>query len=229
MKRAISIIALVLAAAASFAAEAPIGTIKDFSGKVETQSPGTAWKAAKKGDAIVKGMIVSVGFRSSAVIQTEDSTITVKALTRLAIEDIVKTQGGTKTELYLSSGSVRTEVTPAAGEKAQFRVKSPTATASVRGTGFEFDGVNLLVFHGAVALTSTIGRTRTVRRGYASFITSGSDVVMPFKAPPEGIISIAAMGSEYERESSGSQTPVMVRPPVRAPVSNTATIVITAF
>jgi len=228
MKRSIAALALAFIASAAFAAEAAIGSIKDFNGKVEIQRPGAAWTTAKRGDSVFKGSIVSVGFRSSAVIQTEDSTITVKALTRLSIEDIVKTSGGTKTELYLSSGSVRTEVTPAAGQKAEFRVKSPTATASVRGTGFEFDGVNLIVFHGAVLLTSPTGRSRLVRRGYASFITSSNDVILPFRAPPEGIVSIAAMGSRYERDKSGRTTPVMMRP-IRPAASDTAVISVSAY
>jgi hypothetical protein len=227
MKRSIAAIALAFIASAAFAAEAAIGSIKEFNGKVEIQRPGAAWTTAKRGDSVFKGSIVSVGFRSSAVIQTADSVITVKALTRLSIEDIVKTSGGTKTELFLSSGSVRTEVTPAAGQKAEFRVKSPTATASVRGTGFEFDGVNLIVFHGAVMLTSNTGRSRIVRRGYASFITSSNDVIMPFRAPPEGIVSIAAMGSRYERDKSGRTTPVMMRP-IRPAVNDSGTIVIAA-
>jgi hypothetical protein len=228
MKRTITAIILALIASSAFAAETTIGSIKEYSGKVEIKRPSAAWAPAKRGDAIVKGSIVSVGFKSSAVIQTADSVITVKSLTRLSIEEIVKTQGGTKTELYLSSGSVRTEVLPAAGQKAEFRVKSPTATASVRGTGFEFDGVNLIVFHGTVMLTSNTGRARTVRRGYASFITSASDVIMPFRALPDGILSIAALGSEYEKDKAGRNTPLMIRP-VRPVVTESGTVTISAY
>ena len=39
--------------------------------------------------------------------------------------------------MFLMAGRVKAEVTPKEGEKAEFKVKSPTATASVRGTGFE--------------------------------------------------------------------------------------------
>jgi len=51
------------------------------------------------------------------------------------------------------------------------------ATASVRGTGFEFDGENLLVNHGSVKINDTLGITRTVKGG--EYGNSGSRGKMP--------------------------------------------------
>ncbi len=193
----------ILVLAAGFLRAQALGTFLQVSGKVEQRRPGGAWVAVKKGDAVAKGAVVSVGFKSSAVVKTADATITVKALTRLTIEDIVKTAGGTKTELYLSSGRVRTEVTPAAGEKAEFKVKSPTSTASVRGTGFEFDGVNLVVDHGSVNLSTAAGRSRRVGAGRATSVSSRGDVRIPVDLSG-GLDAAAEAASRLDREEDGT-------------------------
>jgi hypothetical protein len=209
MKKVIAALCLLFLGSLAFG-QAALGSVKSVSGKVELMGPGGSWASAKPGDQIVKGMVVSVGFKSAAVISTPDALITVKALTRLTIEDIVKTQGGTKTDLYLSAGRVKTEVKPEAGQKSDFRVRSPTATASVRGTGFSFDGVNLAVFHGLVKLSSASGRSRLVGRGYAAFVTSGGDVPIP-ELGDEG--SVVLSGARFERQSSGAGGTGLPPPP----------------
>ncbi len=188
------------------------GSIKSLSGKVELQKAGGAWVAAKVGDSVAKGTVVSVGFKSGAVIVTADATITVKALTRLSFADIVKTEGGTKTELYLTAGRVRTEVKPPSGQISDFKVKSPTATASVRGTGFEFDGVNLYVDHGRVRLNSSGGRGRLVGAGYAAFISLNNDVTIPVLAGAGGSIDPALLRQESGQGGEGLRRPFFREP-----------------
>ena len=79
------------------------------------------------------------------------------------------------------TGRVKAEVTPREGEKAEFKVKSPTATASVRGTGFEFDGQNLLVDHGAVQFESGAGMgiPQIVASGEFSAVSQTGTVTAP--------------------------------------------------
>ena len=79
------------------------------------------------------------------------------------------------------AGRVKAEVTPKKGEKADFKIKSPTATASVRGTGFEFDGQNLLVDHGAVQLEaeSGLGTPQMVASGEFSTVSQTKTITTP--------------------------------------------------
>lgn len=107
--------------------------------------------------------------------------MTVKPVTRLSLEELIKSEGTTKTQMFLMAGRVKAEVTPKEGEKAEFKVKSPTATASVRGTGFEFDGQNLLVDHGAVQFESGsgIGIPKMVASGEFSTISRMGTVTTP--------------------------------------------------
>ena len=145
MKKCLGILILCIAGISSLSAAVLTATITEVAGKVECKLPGKEWQSAKTGDVLPAGSLISTGFKSTAILKTEAATLTVKPVTRLSLEELVKSEGTTKTQMFLMAGRVRAEVTPKDGEKAEFKIKSPTATASVRGTGFEFDGQNLFV------------------------------------------------------------------------------------
>ena len=182
MKKSLGILILCIAAGiSSLAAAALTATITEVAGKVECKLPGKDWVAAKTGTVLPAGSLISTGFKSTAILKTESATLTVKPVTRLSLEELVKSEGTTKTQMFLMAGRVKAEVTPKEGEKADFKVKSPTATASVRGTGFEFDGQNLLVDHGAVQFESDtgIGISQTVTSGEFSTLSQTGTVTAP--------------------------------------------------
>jgi len=181
MKRYLGIFLLCTAGIFSAAAATQTATVTEVAGKVECKLPGNDWKTAKVGDTLPAGSFISTGFKSTAIIKTESATLTVKPVTRLSLEELIKSEGTTKTQMFLMAGRVKAEVTPKEGEKAEFKVKSPTATASVRGTGFEFDGQNLLVDHGAVQFESGsgIGIPKMVASGEFSTISQMGTVTTP--------------------------------------------------
>lgn len=182
MKKSLGILILCIAAGiSSLAAAALTATITEVAGKVECKLPGKDWVAAKTGTVLPAGSLISTGFKSTAILKTESATLTVKPVTRLSLEELVKSEGTTKTQMFLMAGRVKAEVTPRKGEQADFKVKSPTATASVRGTGFEFDGQNLLVDHGAVQFESDtgIGISQTVTSGEFSTLSQTGTVTAP--------------------------------------------------
>lgn len=157
MKKFLGIFILCIASISALAAASLTATVTEIAGKVECKLPGKEWRSAKTGDVLPAGSLIATGFKSTAILKTESAVLTVKPVTRLSLEELVKSEGTTKTQMFLMAGRVKAEVTPKEGEKAEFKVKSPTATASVRGTGFEFDGHNLLVDHGAVQFESGTG------------------------------------------------------------------------
>ena len=182
MKKSLGILILCIAAGiSSLAAAALTATITEVAGKVECKLPGKDWVAAKTGTVLPAGSLISTGFKSTAILKTESATLTVKPVTRLSLEELVKSEGTTKTQMFLMAGRVKAEVTPRKGEQAEFKVKSPTATASVRGTGFEFDGQNLLVDHGAVQFEpdTGIGVSQTVVSGEFSTLSQTGTVTAP--------------------------------------------------
>ena len=88
----------------------------------------------KKGDILVPGDIVSTGFKSEAVISIGESVITVKALTRMTIEQLFEKNKNHVSSVYLDVGSISADVKPVTDKRVGFTVKTPAVTASVRGT-----------------------------------------------------------------------------------------------
>jgi hypothetical protein len=148
---------LLLVSAAFLGAQAAPQTvaavIREVSGTVETKAPGAAeWKAAAAGQELDTASLISTGFRSTALVGIGNSTVTVHPLTRLSLEEIAEGQNGDTVTLNLRTGRIRADVKPPAGRAIDFSVRSPVATASVRGTVFEFDGLRLSVEEGRVHL-----------------------------------------------------------------------------
>lgn len=208
--RSIIVIMMIIAGAMAVRAEEAYAVFSEVSGKVEFQAPGSAWKPAKVGDRVHPGDMVSTGFKSTAIIAIDKTTISVKAITRMTLQNLVKTAGGTSTTLFLLSGRVKADVPPQPGQSMNFKVTSPTATASVRGTAFEFDGVNLVVDRGTVQLTTPTLQSRHVAAGQFSMVAAGG--VVP---PPVAVLVTHGLDSVHElvvQQAQASFTP----PPVEA-------------
>jgi hypothetical protein len=199
MDKRIGLIAVFVIVSAVFVT-AQEAVFSEINGKVEYQLAGGEWQSAKLGDKVGKGSMVSTGFKSSAVLKVDATSISLKPITRLSLEELLKTQGGTSTQLFLLAGRVKADVPPQPGQTTDFRVNSPTATASVRGTSFEFDGVNLVVDRGVVKLGAPTpriiaggggnapvnaappggtGPSREVREGEFSYVAADGTVVAP--------------------------------------------------
>lgn len=109
------------------------GVIVDVLGKVEKQS-GNSWVALKKGDKLFAGDIISTGFKSEAVLSIGESVVTVRALTRMTIEQLVEKNQNHVSSVYLDVGSISADIKPVENKRVGFTVKTPAVTASVRGT-----------------------------------------------------------------------------------------------
>lgn len=109
------------------------GVIVDVLGKVEKQS-GNSWVALKKGDKLFAGDVISTGFKSEAVLSIGESVVTVRALTRMTIEQLVEKNQNHVSSVYLDVGSISADIKPVENKRVGFTVKTPAVTASVRGT-----------------------------------------------------------------------------------------------
>jgi hypothetical protein len=153
------VICLVLLGAAALSGTASLGaqelsaTIRECSGDVEIKVPGGEWVPAGPGMRLQSSALISTGFKSSALLVLGNSTLQVRPVTCLSLEELVSREGGERIGLALRTGRIRAVVTPPPDVKVSFTVRSPVATASVRGTSFEFDAFNLRVLSGTVAFT----------------------------------------------------------------------------
>ncbi len=134
-------------------------------GKVEMLAPGGSWQPAAAGMSIPLKGTVSTGFGGEAVLEIGNSVVTVRQLTRLSVEELSLRDNVATTSLRLPVGRIRAEVKSAEGIKTDFTMRSPVSTAAVRGTGFEFDGVNLQVFESVVKLINNAGLGTQVGNG----------------------------------------------------------------
>jgi len=151
--------------------QTPQAVIQNFVGTVEVRQPGSqAWQPAVIGQTLSADTVISTGFRSTARISLGGSVVTVQPLTRLSLAELARNQNDERIEVTLTTGRVRAEVRPAAGaSRTEFTIRGPSATASVRGTVFEFDTVNLSVTEGTVAFSGTTQIPVLIDAGGVSF------------------------------------------------------------
>lgn len=159
MKRYLFCVSLLCLATGFFPLAALDGLVVTVSGKVEYQDISGIWKPLKGGDKVSSGTIISTGFKSEAIVKLGASILTIKPLTRMTLTQLVEKEDTVNTELYLEVGNVKAEVNSLNSKKNGFTVKSPVATASVRGTVFEL-GDQLIVEQGSVWYSSPVGQIR---------------------------------------------------------------------
>jgi len=185
MKKLIVILVMLSVAAAVFA-QNPTAVIREITGTVELKKSASAdWVPAAAGETIDRATIISTGFRSTAILSIGSSTITVRPLTRLSLAELINQNNTEIINIDLNTGRIRADVTPPSGNRANFTVNAPSATASVRGTSFEMDTVSIQVLTGAVSYAPSAAATRpvTVSAGQESWVdTDTGSAVSPMAA-----------------------------------------------
>jgi hypothetical protein len=204
-------------ALALFGSVAPVfaltGEVVATSGKVEIQDQDGGWKTLKKGDAISEGTMISTGFKSEATVKLGGSVLTIRPLTRMTLTQLVEKEDTVTTELYLEVGNVKAEVNSFNNKKNGFKVKSPVATASVRGTVFEM-GEELVILRGAVEFSTPVGQTRTGTEGQKLELIGDSSVASPVAALQTKMETIAISSTPSTEVSS----PIVITATAAAPV-----------
>lgn len=128
----------------------PSITLQNIKGKVEVKALGKDWAPASESMAVSRLDTISTGFDSGATLMIAENKVRIGELTRLSVDKIVSKPASTETALHLRVGNVSAEVKSSSGTSQKFKVTTPYSTASVRGTGFYFDGYHLRVSEGRV-------------------------------------------------------------------------------
>jgi hypothetical protein len=167
---------------------------------------------------VILSLVISGGFLfvqstdAQSVISLGSSFLTVRPLTRLSLEEIIQNQDGEQVNLYLQTGRVRATVNPPSGGTVDFTVRSPSVTASVRGTSFDFDTENIRVEEGRVQYFLANGRRVYVNEGERSYVDEANNrVASPFEAAREDVAPglPPGSGSGYP---AGDNAPVVTPP-----------------
>lgn len=134
-----------------FADEAVVTFVK---GKVEVQK-GTSWVALAVGDKVTQSDTISTGIQSEAKIKYNGSLMALGAMTRITLDQLSSGNNREKVEVNLQTGAVRSKVTHTEDTRVSYKVRSPVAVASVRGTEFEITETGKVsCFEGAVAVSA---------------------------------------------------------------------------
>lgn len=172
-------------------------------GKAEVNENGE-WRELVNGNYLDEGAIISTGFNSTAILEIEGNMVKLEPLTRMSIEQVMKkeiVQNGknkvvTKTAVFIDTGKASFKVNSTERKLNDFKVYSPTATASVRGTEYTVDSNSgtISTSHGLVAGSSGTDRNKINREkiyirpeGEVSVFTSVKDV-----GGSDGAIPVAA-------------------------------------
>ncbi len=118
----------------------------------------------------------------------DNSTVVLRNTTQLKIASFFTEGGVVRTEILLKMGEVAAKVNKSEATKSDFRIKDPTATASVRGTSFT-------VFYDPVARDSVV----SVRTGVVD--------VDPARAGLPTVSVPAGKGVEVTRTTIGKIVP----------------------
>jgi hypothetical protein len=203
MKKVSLVFLLVTISGLNMGVFAQSGVIKEFTGTVELKPAGAAdFAPATAGAQVSQDTIISTGFKSSALLEVGSALITVRPLTRLTLTEIAASQGIETLSLNLQTGRLRVDVNPPAGAKASFTVVSPEAVASVRGTSFFIDTMNVRVREGTVSFKGNSGYAVQVPAGSFSGVGAYSTASGAQNESGAGVTPQGPVG--YDTATSGT-------------------------
>ncbi len=148
--------------ASAFAADA---TVTYVSGKVEVQRNGK-WIALQKGDTVAKSETISTGFQSEVKIKIMDSVMYLGPVTRITLEELSSSGKQDNVNVYLKTGSARSQVKHVDNKRVNYQVHTANAVASCRGTDWIIDDSNnITCFEGMVAVAPYVEDNSFVNYG----------------------------------------------------------------
>jgi len=199
MKKTVIITIFILT---SLSVSAQNAVIEHVTGTVEIKQPGeNTYKGANSGDKIYKETVISTSFKSFAIIKAGSTTITARPLTHLTLTEIQNLSESETLNVNLQAGRIRVDVKPPAGTKANTTISSPSATASVRGTSFEFDTNNLYVNEGTVSFAGSRGQNVLVNAGGNSRVEQTGQATKPMDERKANLMPPSLVGTSAEDAS----------------------------
>jgi len=120
--------------------DALTASVKEVTGTVETRpAVGEPWGPVKVGMNLAEGADLRTGFRARCVLDMVDSLVQVEPLTVVRLGELARRDGQVRTRLFLKHGHAAAIVEKERIE-SDFRIVTPSATLSVRGTKDAFVG-----------------------------------------------------------------------------------------
>lgn len=126
---------VLLALAAPLCAEDLSILVTKVERKVEVSRADAGWEPATAGMKLVPGDRIHTGFKAVCAVKFPDgSALDVQPMSLVMLQKLDDGQGHLRSRVWLRLGEVSAQVNRSTGASADFNVKTPTTTASVRGT-----------------------------------------------------------------------------------------------
>lgn len=162
-------------------------SIVSMEGTVQVkEAENSEWILATAGQKLGSGFFIHTGFKSSAVIKSDNIKVEVKPLSQLTVASLFKEGNTVSSDMLLKYGRVKADVQKSDEVKTMFKVRTANSTASVRGTAFTFGDDVLIVERGTVALVNDSGSIVLVSGGESAKAPKMSSLVSPFSETKDG-------------------------------------------
>ena len=201
---------LTVISASLFAADA---TVTFVSGKVEVQRNGK-WVALQKGDTVAKSETISTGFQSEAKIKMMDSVMYLGPVTRITLEELSTTGKQDNVNVYLKTGSARSQVKHVDNKRVNYQVHTAVAVASCRGTDWIIDDSNnIICFEGTVAVAAYVPPENYIANKSGSDKKEDAEGEGTEEAGEETSGAVADAGTETETSVETTETNLVTETP----------------
>lgn len=186
-------------------------TVLEVIAGVDVRRVPADWEECRAGMVLTEGHEVSCDPDGQVVLAFSDnSTVVVHPMTQIKIAAFAQKGGVVETEILLKFGELAAKVNKTETIRSDFKVRSPTATASVRGTSIRsirFDlvgGTNIAMASGTLdmsgAKTSTTCRLTGTEAGSTS--NDGTVIDARTKARRERATSAFAAGYSPDEKAA---------------------------
>jgi hypothetical protein len=164
--------------------------LESFEGDVSIRD-GDTWRDAVKGDRLKEGTEIHTGPDSKAVVRFSDgSFVIVSQLTETAVGPLSGPVDRAKIRMLLKMGEIAAKVNHEVDLAADFAIRTPDATASVRGTEFVVayspndEASYIRVNQGEVLVTPANTALNPLLVPASGFVRVSMDAVSPIENGP---------------------------------------------
>ncbi|MBN2040348.1 MAG: FecR domain-containing protein [Spirochaetes bacterium] len=142
-------------------------TVTSVKGQAKYKT-GRSWVALKSGITLQKGTKISTGIRSEVILNINNNTVTIKQMSMMKIEDNLLNSSESKTAIGLKRGGIRARISRIQKLKTDFKITTPVATSSVRGTEEDVSygpgsGMIVKVIEGEILARNNLGSSNLIK------------------------------------------------------------------
>lgn len=142
-------------------------TVVNIKGKAQFKA-GNQWAFLAPGMRLAKGAKISTGANSDVVLNVNGDTIVIRQLSLIKIDENILNAKESNTTIGLKRGGINAKIARDRKVKTSFKVSTPVATSSVRGTQEEISfgpgfGMKILVIEGEIGAEGKNGSSNVVK------------------------------------------------------------------